>query len=188
VGRGTSMSESVNLEIQNNVKMAAEVFDEYGDAIRAIIKFNVKSETEIDDIFQEFFLSIVRRPIPQSVEDIRGYLYKAVTNDIIDISRRTKSDRNRINRYAECRKYSINEEEPENIVIKAEEIQKVFQTIENNLPKREAEVVVKRYSRNLNTTDTAQRMSVNKRTVSRYLSVAVKKARQIIHKYGDDLP
>jgi RNA polymerase sigma factor (sigma-70 family) len=181
------MSESVNVEIQNNVKMAAEVFGEYGDAIRAIIKFNVKSETEIDDIFQEFFLSIVRRPIPQSVQDIRGYLYKAVTNDIIDISRRNKSDRNRINRYAECRKYSINEDDPENLIIQAEEIKKVLQTIENSLPKREAEVVVKRYGRNLSTTDTAQRMSVNRRTVSRYLSVAIKKARQIIYKDGDKL-
>ena len=181
------MSESNSLEIRNNVKMAAEVFDEHGDAIRAIIKFNVRSETEIDDIFQEFFLSIVRRPIPQSVQDIRGYLYKAVTNDIIDISRRNKSDRNRIHRYAECRKYSINEDDPENIIIQTEEIKKVFQLIENSLSRREAEVVVKRYSRNLSTTDTAQRMFVNKRTVSRYLSVAIKKARQLIHKDGDDL-
>ena len=51
------MSESASVEIQNNVKMAAEIFDEYGDEIRAIIKFNIKSETETDDIFQEFFLS-----------------------------------------------------------------------------------------------------------------------------------
>ena len=181
------MSESANVETENNVKMAAEVFDEYGDAIRAIIKFNVKSETEIDDIFQEFFLSIVRRPIPQSVQDIRGCLYKAVTNDIIDISRRTKSNRNRINKYAECHKYSVIEDDPENIVIQAEEIKKMFQLIENSLPKREAEVVVKRYGRNLSTTDTAQRMFVNKRTVSRYLSVAIKKARQIIHKDGDEI-
>lgn len=180
------MSESASVEIQRNVKMAAEVFDEYGDEIRAIIKFNVKSETETDDIFQEFFLSIVHRPIPQSVQDIRGYLYRAVTNDIIDISRRSKSHRNRIKRYAECHKYNINEEYPENIVIQTEGVQKMFQLIESRLPKREAEVVVQRYGRNLNTTDTAQRMSVDRRTVSRYLSVAIKKVRQFIHKDGDE--
>lgn len=181
------MSETVNVGTQNNVKMAAEIFNEYGDIIRAIIKFNVKSETDIDDIFQEFFLSIVRRPIPKNVQDIRGYLYKAVTNDIIDISRRNKNHQNRINKYAESRKYSIIENDPENIIIQADELKKVLKLIETNLSKREAEVVVKRYDRNLNTTDTAQRMFVNKRTVSRYLSIAIKKARNIIRIDGDKL-
>lgn len=179
------MSESVSVEIQNNVKMAAEIFNEYGDTIRAMIKFNITSETDIDDIFQEFFLSIVHRPIPESVQDIRGYLYKAVANDIIDISRRNKSYRNRIIKYAESRKYGIIEDDPENIFIQAEEVKEVLQTIENNLSRREAEVVVKRYDRNLSTTDTAQRMFINKRTVSRYLSVAIKKARRIIKNDGD---
>jgi RNA polymerase sigma factor (sigma-70 family) len=181
------MSESASVEIQNNVKMAAEIFDEYGDEIRAIIKFNIKSETETDDIFQEFFLSIVRKPIPRNVEDISGYLYKAGTNDIIDIGRRIKKHRNRMHRYAERRKYRINKENPEKTAIQAEEIQKMLRKIENCLPKREAEVVVQRYGRNFSTNDTAVRMSVNRRTVSRYLSVAIKKARQLIHNNGDKL-
>ena len=180
------MGESANTEIQNKVRRATEVFDQYGDDIRAIIRFNVRNDSETEDIFQDFFLSIIRKPIPQDIQDVRGYLYRAITNDIIDVSRRMKSQRERIQKYAENHKYTISEEDPQQIVSQAEGIKKLFLLIEGQLPIREAEAVVQRYGCNLDTTDTAQKMSVGKRTVSRYLSVAMKKIRGIVHNDGDE--
>jgi RNA polymerase sigma factor (sigma-70 family) len=182
------MSENPGTKIRNNLDKASKVFNMYGDEIRAMIRFNTKNEAETDDIFQDFFLSVVDKPIPQNIQDVRGYLYKAITNDIIDVSRRTKSHRDRDQKYAECRKYSIVEEDPSDLVVQAENIQKIFGIIERRLPKREAEVVIKRFGGDLNTRDTAKYMQVNRRTVSRYLSLAIRKMRELVHKDkdGDD--
>ena len=167
-------------EVQEKVRLAAEVFDKHSDVIRSTIRFNVKDKSKADDIFQDFFVSLVHKPIPPNIQDIRGYIYKAVTNDIIDVSRRTKGYQDRIQRYAECCKYGIIEGSPQDIVIQAEETAKMFRLIESQLPKREAEVVVQRYGHDLSTAETARKMCVNKRSVSRYLSIALKKMRQFV--------
>ncbi|MGB2866052.1 MAG: sigma-70 family RNA polymerase sigma factor [Sedimentisphaerales bacterium] len=179
-------SETNGTEIRKRVGLAAEVIDRYGDEIRAIIHFNVKDKSKADDIFQEFFVSIVHKPIPSGIQDIRAYLYRAVTNDVIDVSRQIKCHQDHIQKYAECRKHFVISEDPQNTAIHTENAKKMFHLIESRLPKREAEVVVQRYGQGLSTTDTAENMSVNKRIVSRYLSIALKKMREFVPKNEDD--
>ena len=185
--KSTILNGGDEAETRERVGLAGEVFDRYGDEIRATIHFNVKDESKADDIFQDFFVSIVHKPIPPDIDDIRAYLYRAVTNDVIDVSRRTKGRKDRVQRYTERRKYCIIQEDPQNTVIQAEETEKMFQLIKSRLPKHEAQVVVQRYGHGLSTTDTAERMHVNKRSVSRYLSVAMKKIRQFVPKNEDDI-
>lgn len=186
VEKGAIFSETNRTEIRKRVGLAAEVFDRYGDEIRAIIHFNVKDKSKADDIFQEFFVSIVRKPIPLGIQDIRAYLYRAVTNDVIDVSRQIKCHQDHIQKYAECRKHFVIPEDPQNTAIQTEDTKKMFYLIESRLPKREAEVVVQRYGQGLSTTDTAEKMDVNERNVSRYLSVALKKMREFVPKKEDD--
>jgi RNA polymerase sigma factor (sigma-70 family) len=178
--KSTIISETNRPEIRKRVGLASEVFDRYGDEIRAIIHFNIKDETKADDIFQEFFVSIVRKPIPSGIQDIRGYLYRALTNDVIDVSRQIKNHRDHIHKYAECRKHSEIPQDPQKTAILMEGTKKMFQLIESRLPKREAEVVVQRYGHGLSIKDTAEKMNVNKRIVSRYLSAAMKKMREFV--------
>lgn len=184
--KGIIFSETDRTEIRKRVGLAAEVFDRYGDEIRAIIHFNVKDKSKADDIFQEFFVSIVRKPIPSGIRDIRAYLYRAVTNDVIDVSRQIKCHQDHIQKYAECRKHFVIPEDPQDTALQTENTNKMFYLIENRLQKREAEVVVQRYGQGLSTTDTAEKMNVNKRIVSRYLSVALKKMREFVPKNEDN--
>ena len=184
--KGTIFSETNRPEIRKRVGLASEVFDRYGDEIRAVIHFNVKDKTKADDIFQEFFVSIVRKPIPSGVQDIRGYLYRAVTNDVIDVSRQIKNHQDHIQKYAECRKHSEIPQDPQKTAILMEGTKKMFQLIESRLPKREAEVVVQHYGHGLSIKDTAEKMNVNKRIVSRYLSAAMKKMREFVPDNKDD--
>jgi RNA polymerase sigma factor (sigma-70 family) len=174
-------------DIQKKVKLAAEIFDRYSDEIRAIIQFNVKDKSKADDIFQEFFVSIVRKPIPPDIQDFRAYLYRAVTNDVIDVSRQKKCHQYHIKKYAECRKHFVISEDPPNVAIQMESTRRMFQLIESRLPKREAEVVIERYGQGFSTTDTAERMHVNKKIVSRYLSAALKKMREFVPENEDDI-
>lgn len=185
-GKGTNFSKTNRTEIRKRVGLAAEVFDRYGDEIRAIIHFNTKDKSKVDDIFQDFFVSIVRKPIPPDIEDIKGYLYRAVTNDVIDVSRQKKCHRDHIKKYAECRKHFLIAEDPQNIAIQVESTKQMFQLIETRLPRREAEAVLQRYGRGYSTKDTAKKMQVDKRIVSRYLSLALKKMREFVPKNEDD--
>ncbi len=187
LGKGTIFSKTNRTEIRKRVGLAAEVFKRYGDEIRAIINFNVKDKSKADDIFQDFFVSIVRKPIPSGVQDIRAYLYTAVTNDVIDVSRQIKNHQDHVQKYAECRKHFVIPEDPQNTAIQTENTKKMFQLIESRLPKRQAEVIIQRYGYGLSTTDTAEKMNSNKQIISRYLSVALKKMREFVPENEDDI-
>ena len=184
--KGIVFSRKNRTEIRKRVGLAATVFDKYSDEIRAMIYFNVKDKSRADDIFQNFFVSIVRKPIPPDIQDIRGYLYRAVTNDVIDVAREKECRQNHIKKYAECCNSSITTEDPENIAIRMEDTKKMFQLIESRLSKREAQVVLQHYVQGFSITDTAKKIHVGKRNVSRYLSVALKKMREFIPQSEDE--
>jgi RNA polymerase sigma factor (sigma-70 family) len=175
-------SKKNGTQVRQRVGLAAEVFGKYGDEILAVIRFNVNDQSKANDIFQDFFVSLVRKPVPSHIEDIRGYLYKAITNDVIDFSRRTKNRQNNALKYAYIHKHDISQENPQDVVIHAEETERMFRLIENHLPKREATVLLKRCSEGFSTADTAKKLHLTKRTVSRYFSVAIKKIRRFIPK------
>lgn len=185
--KGVIFSETDRSEIRKRVGFAAEVFQRHGDEIRAFIHFNVKDKSKVDDLFQELFVSIVCKPIPSSVQDIKAYMYRAVTNDVIDSSRQRKNHRDHIQNYAYCRKYDSKQEDPQKIAIQVESTKKMFHLIESRLPEREAQVVFQRYGRGFSTKDTAKKMHVDKRIVSQYLSIALKKMRQFITENEEEI-
>ena len=82
----------------NSVDVAAKVFAEHGDFIRAIIRYQISNDTQADDLFQDFFLSLVYRPLPTGVQNIKSYLYRAVTNDVVDAVRRVEKHQIQIHR------------------------------------------------------------------------------------------
>ena len=52
----------------DNVVRTMKVFEEHGDFIRSVICFNVKNETLSEDLFQDLFLSLILKPIPEEVQ------------------------------------------------------------------------------------------------------------------------
>lgn len=173
-------SRTDSSEIQKRVGFAADVFQRYGDDIRAFIHFSVKDKSRADDIFQELFVSIIYKPIPSDVQDIKAYVYRTVTNDVIDMSRQTRNHRSHLYKYAKWRKTSIIPDDPQKNAILMESTKKMFQFIESRLPKREAQVVLQRFGHGSSVKDTAQKMDVDKRIVSRYLSIALKRMRKSV--------
>ncbi len=163
-----------------DVASAAEIFSEYGDFIWAVICYKVKNEAWAGDLFQDFFLSLVSKPIPEGVQNVRSYLYRAIINDIVDATRRVEKYKNRINKYAECLNYSINKDDPENALIDTEETDKMFKLIEGWLRRSEAEAISLRYRNNYNIKEVAEKMHVDSRTVSRYISAGLSKIRHYL--------
>jgi RNA polymerase sigma factor (sigma-70 family) len=172
--------------LPSNVASAAEIFSEYGDFIRAVIRYKVKNEARAGDLFQDFFLSLVSKPIPAGVQNVRSYLYRAIINDIVDATRRVEKYKTRMNKYAECLNYSINKNTPENALIEAEETDKMFKLIEGWLRRSETQAISLRYRNSYNIKEVAKKMHVNNRTVSRYISAGLSKVRQFLTvKRGD---
>lgn len=165
-------------DAQSNADLAEKIFKEHGDFIRSIIVFSVKNEAEAEDLFQDFFLSLISKPIPQEVQDIRGFLYRVVSDKIKDAFRRISRYQARIHRYAE-RQRRLVENRPENATIEIEETKKMFELIRTRLPPKEARAVTLRYRNNRDIGEVAEKMEIKRRSVSRYVSAGLKKLRKV---------
>ena len=162
------------------VDRATTIFAEYGDFIRAIIRYHVKNEAQADDLFQDFFLSLISKSVPTGVQNIKSYLYKAITNDFIDGTRRIDKYQSRMHRYAERLVYSPTEESPENGLIRKEETDKIVRFIRRRLRRSEAQAVILRHRNNYKIKEIAVEMGVNNRTVTWYVSTGLKKIRRFL--------
>ena len=164
----------------SNVARAAEIFSEYGDFIRAVIRYQVSNDAQADDLFQDFFLSLVSKPLPADIQNVKSYLYRAITNDIVDAARRVEKYKTRMNKYAECLNYSINKNSPENALVEIEQTNKMFRLLKGWLRHSEAQAITLRYRNSYNIKEVAKKMHVNNRTVSRYISAGLSKVRQFL--------
>jgi len=162
------------------VNKAKEVFDKYGNEIRAVIEFNVKDRHTVEDIFQDFFVYVVENPIPQDVEDVRSYIYKAVVNDAIDRKRRARIRRRGDKKYAESISDNAVKREPQTVAIMAEELERVFRLIESSLPPRHVRAVMEYYGFGQTISGMSSKLKIEERSASRYLSEAIRAIRYLV--------
>ena len=165
----------------SNVDRAAEVFDKYGDFIRSVIRFHVKDEAEAKDLFQDLFLLLVAKPIPPEVQNVKTFLYKVISDTIKDAFRRIDRYQARIRRYAE-RNVQAFENCPEKAIMDIDEAKKMFELIERRLPPPQASALTLKYRNGYDTREVAERMGVKPRSVSRYVSVGLKK---VVHVFRE---
>jgi RNA polymerase sigma factor (sigma-70 family) len=160
--------------------MAYEVFAEHSSFIRAVIGSQVKNEAQADDIFQNLFLSLIHKPVPEGVRDIKGYLYKAIINDIVDAARRVERYQALVHRYSEQLNFSISRSSPEDALTIREETDKVLELISRQLRKSEFQAITLRYGSCTDISEVAEKMGVNSGTVRRYISVGLAKVRKLL--------
>ena len=165
----------------SNVERTAEVFEKYGDFIRAGIRFHVKDEMEAEDLFQDLFLLLVAKPIPQDVQNVKTFLYKVISDTIKDAFRRIDRYQARIRRYAE-RNVQAFENCPEKAIMDIDEAKNMFELIERRLPAPQASVLTLKYRDSYDTGEIAEKMRVKPRSVSRYASVGLEKIRCLLGK------
>jgi RNA polymerase sigma factor (sigma-70 family) len=165
--------------VPTKVERAAEVFDEHGAFIRSVIRFHTKNEQKTEDLFQDFFLFLVAKPIPQEVQNVKGFLYKLITDLVKDSFRRIDCYHATMRRYAERHVRTI-EKRPENVIMEIEETKKMFESIEKRLPPPQALAVTLKYRDSCDTGEVAKKMHVKPRSVSRYVSVGLEKLRCVL--------
>jgi RNA polymerase sigma factor (sigma-70 family) len=161
-----------------NVDLATEVFAEHGSFIRSVIRFHIDNKTEAEDLFQDLFLFLISKPIPTDVQNVKGFLYKMICDMVRDAFRRIERYHERIHVYAK-RNSNVMENRPESGLMEVEEAKKMFELIERRLPRNEAQAVMLKYRENNGVTEIAEKMGVKPRSVSRYVSVGLKKIRGV---------
>ncbi|MFC1677137.1 sigma-70 family RNA polymerase sigma factor [Planctomycetota bacterium] len=175
-----------NPEVIQNMKLANKIFEEYGDIIRDIIRFQINDKSMVDDIFQNFFLSLVRCPISDEIGNIKKYLHRAIKNDIIDASLRIKNYHARNQKYGKLYINYANYNNPIDVVIQKEERQILLDFVQSLLRPHEAEVIIRRYIYNQKNSDAAKEMGVKTMTFSRYICTALKKIREYLSKTNSE--
>lgn len=184
-GRRVSSADGKKVDdVMSNMARTAEIFSLHGDFIRRVLQYRIGDETLVDDLYQDFFLSLVARPIPADVRNVKNYLYRAIINDSFDAVRRVEQYQDRIQRYSKRIENPINKDRPENALIENEETEKIFRTIELLLPSSESRAVTLRLKNDNSIGEVAKQMAVNKRSVSRYISVGLRKIRQLLVEKG----
>lgn len=163
-----------------DVAAAAKIFSDYGDFIKKVIYSQVQDEDQAEDLFQNFFLSLVSKPFPKEIQNVKGYLYKAIINEIADANRLIKSYQNLISEYAERNNHTRSQEISEKVVIKTDEANRMFEIIEKRLPHTEAKASYLRYREDLSTAKIAEIMNVHRVTVRGYLHEGLKRIRRIL--------
>lgn len=159
---------------------AAKVFLDHKDFIREVIWLRIRDEDQADDLFQDFFLSLVSNPPPASIQNIESYLYKAIAHDIIDAIHRKEKYRNCIQEYRECSNRPRRQKTPEQAVLMMEEINKVFRLIERRLPRTEARAVCLQYRDSHTAKEMAEQMGVGMTTARGYVSEGLSRIRRLL--------
>ena len=162
------------------VASASGLFNEYGPMIHSTISHYVNQESDVDDIYQDFFLSLVHRPVPEGISGLRSYLRRAARNDVLDANRKRTSEKTRNAHYNQLQFSRWRGQNPIDTVARSEAAENMLELINTQLFPHEARAVINRYYYGMSTDEAAQDMGINKRSLARYLCMGLKKIRHYL--------
>ena len=159
---------------------AAKIIDDHGDFIKKVIRSQIQDKDKADDLFQDFFLSLISNPLPRDIQNIESYLYRAIIHDIVDTTRLTKKYQNCLYEYAKHYDHPRSQKTPEKVVMEVEETNRVFEIVEKRLPRTESRAVRFQYRDGLDAKETAEKMSVGNKTIRGYVSEGISRIRRLL--------
>lgn len=161
-----------------------KLFAEYGEFILSVLQAKVRDSEVVDDLFQDLFLSLVRKPLPDDIKNIKAYLYRSIINDIIDYTRRTKYSKLETS-YDELQCNIATDACAEKDLSNKEQAGKIYNLIDRKLPSSESTAVKLRYKENQDISEIAERMNITKRSVARYVSSGLRTIREYVIDHED---
>ena len=174
IGRSTGRN-------RETVKSTARLFAEHHDFILMVIRDKCGCALDVEDVYQDVFLTLVRRPVPETVENVKGYLQRTIAIQANEAVRQRRRYHSVLERYAQNRGQRSAGQAPEAPVAVREEAQRALDLIEKGLlTKGESRAIELRYMHNWRPGDVAREMGVHVRSVSRYVSVGLKRMRLLL--------
>lgn len=159
-------------------EVISELFRQHESAIRTLIRRHVSSHQDAEDMYQNLYLCLVRRPPPNQTH-ILAYLSKVIRNHATDIARHAISEYGAFSKYGTLWRNHTHERESEYILIEIEQTHRVADAILAVLPAHLAQAILDRYLYDKTISETAENMGVNERTVSYYCCTGLRRIREL---------
>lgn len=162
------------------VERAAQIITEYEDFIRLIIHLHINDKNFEEDIFQDFFLSLVANPPPLNSEITKGYIYTAILHDIVDYRRKKYRNIAFTKKYLKKLKKCVNKTDPSDALIIDEEKKRMYKLIKEQSLGREYDAIILRYRDGYSIQRVADKMGLRNASVRKYMSKGLKKVRKYL--------
>ena len=162
-------------------KEVYRIYNDHGSFIRKVIQFNIKNSSEVEDVFQSFFLRLLEKPVPKKefIKE-RSYLYRMIKNNIVDDVRRTRAYKKHISKLYSCIPYDPIYDPCEQ-VIQNEKNNSIAKIIENQLSPNIKKTLKLRYQKKYSNEQIANEMFIKKKTVIKYISRGIEKLKEILN-------
>lgn len=162
----------------NSIQDAGQIIVEHEDFIRGVISSQNPTNISVDDLFQDFYLALIAKPIPEDIRSMKGFLYKAIINHLATSFKRTRLYEKKIKKYKNISKFKDNKNDSTSALIIEEEMDKMFELIKENTPKQKYRAIALRYREGYSIKEVADKMGIQYASVTRYISTGLRKVRQ----------
>ncbi|NQV34819.1 MAG: sigma-70 family RNA polymerase sigma factor [Phycisphaeraceae bacterium] len=173
------MSDCAPESLQERVDAAGDLFSEHGTAIYMMITLHLSDKSLADDLYQELFLSVIKKPLPRDLETPVTYLWRVIANDVTDAMRKRRSYnellQKHVNRLLDSDSEDRHVATPLQLLVSKEERSQLISVIHENLYGCEANVLVEKLDHGSSTREIALKLGLKDRSVSHYLSTGLKK-------------
>ena len=175
-----SDSYTTNKPDINNVEQAGQIILEYESFIRSIIHTQNLTDVSDDDIFQDFYLSLVAKPVPKNVRNIKSFLYKSIINHLSSSYLRMRAYEKKIQNFRKNSNFIVNKFDPTSALLIREDTNKILELIKNNTSNKKYTAILLRYKEGYTIEEVADKMGIKYASVARYISTGLRMVRQCI--------
>jgi len=163
----------------NPVEDAGQIIIEYEGFIRGVIRSLNTTHISEDDLFQDFYLALIAKPLPEDVRNMKSFLYKAIVNHLSTSFKRTRLYEKKINNFKNISDFEVNKiDSTSALLIEEDEMNKMFEIIKENTPKQKYEAISLRYREGYSIKEIAEKMGIKYTSVTRYISTGLRKVRR----------
>ncbi len=155
------------------------LYAEHDGFIRSVIQYAAKHHDDQDDIYQEVFVALSQKENFSGINNIKGYLYRLIVNKVNELVRKKMSADLRLKKYVQW-KASEEQTEMDPSLMIGDEVAKTIESIKSYLSEKESQAILLRFRDQCDNEEAAQKMNVQKETFIRYISVGLKKIRDIM--------
>lgn len=155
------------------------IYAQHDDFIRSVIQYAAKGHDEQDDIYQEVFVTLSQKEDFDGINNIKGYLYRLIVNKVNELARKNVTANLRLKKYVQW-KTSKDDMFVQPEVIVDDEVAKTVELLKDYLSEKESQAILIRFQHECDNEQGAQKMNVQKETFIRYISVGLKKIRDIM--------
>lgn len=156
-----------------------DIYAEHDDFIRSVIQYAARHNEDQDDIYQEVFVALSQKEGFDDISNLKGYLYRLVVNKVNELMRKKVAADLRLRKYVQWRAAEDHADIGQALIIE-DEVVATVRLLKDKLSKKESQAILLRFRDEYDNEQAAEEMNVQKETFIRYISVGLKKIRNIM--------